>query len=70
MRVKKPQDVTRLREGDYPAAGEQLGALGLLVEALVEALPPAARAKLPADGLAVLDAVRATKSKFPKGGKK
>lgn len=70
MRVKKPQDADRLRQGDYPAAGEQLGALCKLVEALVAELPAPARAKLPADGLAVLDAVRATKSKFPKGGKK
>lgn len=30
----------------------------------------AARVAIPADGLAVLDAVRATKTKFPKGGKK
>ncbi len=68
MRVRKPQDVTRLREGGYPAAGEQLGALCKLVDALADLLTPAQRARLPADGLAVIDAVRETKTKFPKGG--
>lgn len=109
MRLTKPQDnalLLRLREGDYPAAGEQLGASAKMIEALlardaeidalraaivdlVAALPAdvlkparrkaltdaldaaaAARVAIPADGLAVLDAVRATKTKFPKGGKK
>lgn len=70
MRVTVKQDVNRLREGGYPAAGDQLGALCKILDALVDALPPGTRAKLPIDALAVLDEVRATKAKFPKGGRK
>lgn len=70
MRVTVKQDVARLREGAYPGTGEQLGAMAKALAVIVAALPPAERAKIPADALAVLAEVEAVKVKFPKGGRR
>lgn len=70
MRVTVRQDVATLRRGGYPDAGEQLGALAKAVAVIVAALPPAERARIPADALAVLAEIEAVKVKFPKGGRR
>ena len=60
-RVTVRQDADALRRGSYPDTGEQLGALVKGLRALMAGDP------LPADALAVLDAVDQVKRKYPKG---
>lgn len=83
MRVTKPQDPQRMREGAYPPDREQFGGQWKLIGALLEAVkvlaehaPTAVRRDVLAaldteaarEGVAMESSIRAVKARIPKTG--